>query len=138
MTIRLSMSSLAGTARTLVAVGTVRLAAMFCAVRAAAPRSLLTSASVGVGVAGAWPAGFGRASAGALGGGRLGRDRLRPGTVLPADRAVVGEERPPRLVDRAWVVEVSLVQLVDQPLVGAEVGGGRRGGPLCRFRGLSL
>ncbi len=47
MTIRLSMSSLAGTARTLVAVGTVRLAAMFCTVRAAAPRSLFTSASAG-------------------------------------------------------------------------------------------
>ena len=45
MTMRLSMSSLAGTARTLVAVGTLRLAAMFCAVRAAAPRSLLRSAS---------------------------------------------------------------------------------------------
>src|SRR3984885_6566598 len=58
MTIRLSMSSLAGTARTLVAVGTVRLAAMFCAVRAAAPRSLLRSASAGGGATGeAWAGG---------------------------------------------------------------------------------
>ena len=53
MTIRLSISSFAGTARTLVAVGTVRLAAMFCAVRAAAPRSLLSSASLGGGAVGA-------------------------------------------------------------------------------------
>src|SRR5215472_1062189 len=57
MTMRLSMSSLAGTARTLVAVGTVRLAAMFVAVRADAPRSLTTSASgTGGAVAGAGPA----------------------------------------------------------------------------------
>jgi hypothetical protein len=35
----LSMSSLAGTALTLVAVGTARLAAIFAAVLAAAPRS---------------------------------------------------------------------------------------------------
>src|SRR5690348_7454773 len=38
ITIRLSMSSLTGTERTLVAVGTARLASMFCAVRAGAPR----------------------------------------------------------------------------------------------------
>src|SRR5215471_1811005 len=68
MTMRLSMSSLAGTARTLVAVGTARLAAMFCAVRAAAPRSLVSSASCGSGAAGA--CGFG--AAGAWGGGAAG------------------------------------------------------------------
>src|SRR4051812_48272801 len=39
ITMRLSISSLTGTERTLVAVGTVRLASMFCAVRAGAPRS---------------------------------------------------------------------------------------------------
>src|SRR5215475_9032754 len=39
ITIRLSMSSLAGIDRTLVAVGTARLAVMLVAVRAAAPRS---------------------------------------------------------------------------------------------------
>ncbi len=39
MTVRLSKSSLTGTARTLVAVGTVRLVSMFWTVRAAAPRS---------------------------------------------------------------------------------------------------
>src|SRR6478735_11857131 len=39
ITMRLSHSSLTGTVRTLVAVGTVRLLSMFCAVRAGAPRS---------------------------------------------------------------------------------------------------
>src|SRR5215470_14137868 len=57
MTMRLSMSSLAGTERTLVAVGTVRLAAMFAAVRADAPRSRTTSASGAVPAAAAGPAG---------------------------------------------------------------------------------
>ena len=47
------MSSLAGTERTLVAVGTVRLAAMFAAVRADAPRSRSTSASGTAGAEGA-------------------------------------------------------------------------------------
>src|SRR3954468_1005890 len=52
MTIRLSHNSLTGTDRTLVAVGTVRLRSMFCAVRAGAPRNGVTLgsslASVGV------------------------------------------------------------------------------------------
>src|SRR3954471_10502586 len=39
MTVRLSARSLAGTARTLVAVGTVRLVSMLATTRAAAPRS---------------------------------------------------------------------------------------------------
>src|SRR4051794_15236406 len=38
MTVRLSTSNFAGTARTLVAVGTVRLASMFATTREAAPR----------------------------------------------------------------------------------------------------
>src|SRR3712207_4236201 len=45
MTIRLSHSSLTGTDRTLVAVGTLRLRSMFCAVRAGAPRSGVTDGS---------------------------------------------------------------------------------------------
>src|SRR5580692_12436221 len=49
MTIRLSISAFAGTDRTLVAVGTARLAAMFVTVRAAAPRSRLTSVPGAVG-----------------------------------------------------------------------------------------
>src|SRR5215469_11671392 len=51
ITIRLSTRSLAGTARTLVAVGTARLAAMFTAVRAAAPRSLTVWSASGAGLA---------------------------------------------------------------------------------------
>ena len=45
MTMRLSISSLTGTCRTLVAVGTWRLVSMFCAVRAGAPRRICRSAS---------------------------------------------------------------------------------------------
>jgi len=45
MTMRLSISNLTGTWRTLVAVGTVRLVSMFCAVRADAPRRICRSAS---------------------------------------------------------------------------------------------
>src|SRR5580700_2770163 len=51
MTMRLSISSLAGTDRTLVAVGTLRLAAMLTAVRAAAPRSRDVSAAAVAGPA---------------------------------------------------------------------------------------
>ncbi len=54
MTMRLSHSSLTGTERTEVAVGTVRLASMFCTVRAGAPRSTV---SFGSSEASAW-AGF--------------------------------------------------------------------------------
>ncbi len=45
ITVRLSMSSLAGTARTEVAVGTVRLVSMLSTTRAAAPRSGMVSIS---------------------------------------------------------------------------------------------
>jgi hypothetical protein len=40
---------------------------------------------------------------------------------------VVGEEAPPRPVDRAGVRQVALVQLLDQPFVGAEIGLSRGG-----------
>ena len=84
MTIRLSISSLAGTSLTLVAVGTTRLLDMFTAVRAAAPLSRwrspggrLAACGCGATVAGfaggAGVAGAGRAGvagpAGALAGG---------------------------------------------------------------------
>src|SRR3954465_5671685 len=53
ITMRLSIRSLTGTERTLVAVGTVRLASMFCAVRAGAPRrTVRVGSSLAVGVAG--------------------------------------------------------------------------------------
>ena len=55
MTTRLSISSLAGTARTLVAVGTWRLDSMLVTTRAEAPRSGLTSSSL-TGPVAAWRA----------------------------------------------------------------------------------
>ena len=79
MTMRLSMSSFAGIARTLVAVGTSRLVSMLITVRAAAPRRRCTSTSepaVGrVACAGGTSRGSG---AGAGVGGRL-RGRTRAG-----------------------------------------------------------
>src|SRR5260370_25625070 len=71
MTILLSTSSLAGTARTLVAVGTARLAVMLVTVRAAAPRSLLTSVP-GLGGGGAAAAGGAGTGAGGAGTGAGG------------------------------------------------------------------
>ena len=52
MTVRLSMSSLAGTARTLVAVGTARLASMLSTTRAAGPLRMTVSDVLAGGVAG--------------------------------------------------------------------------------------
>src|SRR5437773_4632796 len=52
ITMRLSASSLAGTARTLVAVGTARDASMLRTTLAAAPRSWLVAAPAGTGIAG--------------------------------------------------------------------------------------
>ena len=76
MTIRLSMSSLAGTARTLVAVGTVRLVSMLVTVRAAAPfRALDESPSASGADTGAGAAGAG--CAGAAGGGAAGAGSTR-------------------------------------------------------------
>src|SRR5262249_46486452 len=74
MTMRLSMSSFAGMERTLVAVGTVRLAAMFVAVRADAPRSRRTSASGAevLAAAGGPPAAEADGEAGGASGGRRG------------------------------------------------------------------
>src|SRR3954468_21288907 len=61
MTMRLSHSSLTGTLRTLVAVGTVRLTSMFCAVRIGAPRSGIRfgSSVASAGVGGAFSLGTG-------------------------------------------------------------------------------
>src|SRR6186997_3003694 len=54
ITMRLSHSSLTGTERTEVAVGTVRLTSMFCTVRAGAPRSTVrVGSSLAVPLAGA-------------------------------------------------------------------------------------
>ena len=87
ITIRLSASSLAGMARTLVAVGTLRLAAMFSAVRAAAPRSRTTVSCAAAALAGS-PAGLpsgagwaGRAGAAAV---PAGRPAPQAGPARPA------------------------------------------------------
>src|SRR3954451_7247939 len=67
MTMRLSASSLAGTARTLVAVGTVSETFMFLTTAAAAPRSgdWVPPATGGAGVLAAGAAGFSAAGLGA-------------------------------------------------------------------------
>ncbi len=65
MILRLTSSSLAGTWRKLVAVGTPRLASMFCTMRAAAPRIGSPSGSVGAS-AGAGAGAAAGAAAGAV------------------------------------------------------------------------
>src|SRR5438477_13137571 len=65
MTVRLSMRSFAGIARTLVAVGTARLASMFVTTRAAAPRNGEVAASP-VGATAGFAAGFSSAVAAGL------------------------------------------------------------------------
>ena len=132
MTRRLTSSSLAGTSRKLVAVGTSRLASMLATMRAPAPADRARRPG-----SAAAAAAFGAAA----GGRRGGRGRRRPG---PAGRGggrgggglrlgvapVVGEEVLPALAHRRRVGEVLLVHLVDQPGVGPEgagevvVGGG--------------
>src|SRR5919107_3796068 len=79
MTMRLSHSSLTGTDRTLVAVGTERLRSMFCAVRAGAPRSWVTvgSSLASVGTLGDFS--FGTGAGPVLTGGASAR--LTAGTV---------------------------------------------------------
>src|SRR3712207_9403364 len=80
MTIRLSQSSLTGTERTLVAVGTVRLRSMFCAVRAGAPLSGVTLGSSLM-------------SVGALGAFSFGTGALLGFTGGPSARCTAGGER---------------------------------------------
>ena len=144
ITVRLSMRSLAGTALTLVAVGTERLASMLSTTRAATPRSgtSSTSSRATAGAAGlsTWGAATGCAGAagvctggdcvavlsGGGGGGRArGRGRLGQGRV---GGLVVGEELPPGRVDGVLVGQVLLVDLVDEPLVRAEAGQAARPG----------
>ena len=174
MTMRLSIISLAGTVRTLVAVGMLRLASMLAARVLLTPRRGVTTSSAG---AASWPsttgmpevcgasAGIGCGLAGAevvratgvdavvgagsraapasacrpraprrrglrrrvrappqRGAGASGSiDRDRRGRRRVGDRVVALQNRPPALVDRVLVDEVPLVQLVDEPFVGAEL-----------------
>src|SRR5215212_10033379 len=130
MTMRLSASSLAGTARTLVAVGTVSETFMFLTTAAAAPRrgdwspaaigvaGALAAGAAGFSAAGALgAAGLGAGSGSAAGGGSRGAVRRRLGAVRSTDgatRTVVGEELVPGLVHAGGVGEVLLVHLLDQ------------------------
>src|ERR1700753_684111 len=123
MTIRLSISSLAGTARTLVAVGTSSDADMFLTTAAAAPRSVCSSSpSAGGGLAALTRAGAARSSeavpAGAGGGGG-GLAGGRGAGCRFAGRlgVVVDEELMPARIDRRRVVAELAVHLLDQPFV---------------------
>ena len=125
ITMRLSISSLAGMSRTLVAVGTTRLLAMFEAVRAAVPRSRFRcpggwlAAGCGRLAAGGCAAGRARGRAagrrdgpGAAGrGGRRGGPPERPGMQAPRARgcgrgAAAGSRRAGR-TPRRWGLAVS-------------------------------
>src|SRR5919112_1221923 len=90
ITILLSMSSLTGTERTLVAVGTVRLASMFCAVRPGAPRSTVSDGSS---LAADWAGFSGSFGTGRAAGGWVGLASERPpavGDALPDGFAGAG------------------------------------------------
>ena len=120
---RLTSSSRAGTVRTLVAVGTPRLASMLATIREAAPRSgVASSFTAAIGASGAGAA----AAAGAAGSrrrspGRSGRGlRGLDGGAGNGAGAVVGEELAPALADRVGVGQEAVVHVVDQPCVGAE------------------
>src|SRR6266540_3321446 len=104
ITTRLSASSLAGTARTLVAVGTVSEVCMFATTRADAPRRLRSWGSC-----------------------------RRAGLHGAVRGPVVGEEVVPGGVDALGVGQEALVHLLDEPLVGAEVGARHRIGFACRL-----
>src|SRR4051794_15730381 len=84
ITMRLSISSFTGTDRTLVAVGTRRLASMFCAVRAGAPRRTVR---VGSSTASARLAGSGSFGTGAAEVGCGGRASARGVAWVGADTA---------------------------------------------------
>ncbi len=144
MTLRLTSSSLAGTLRKLVAVGTSRLASMLRTIAAPAPRIGLPGV---VGGRRRLRLGGGRGARGAALGGasvraaaRGVRPRHRPvGVCAAATRAdcrrrrgrggdrgrgclVVGEELLPLVADRVGVADELLVHLLDEPRVRTEVG----------------
>ena len=91
MTMRLSMSSLAGTARTLVAVGTSRLASMLVTTRAAGPLSGVTPSALGLRSAGCPADVF---SAGVFSLGVLAAAAAWPGPGPPAGSVPAPARRP--------------------------------------------
>src|SRR5690349_9345150 len=88
MTIRLSHSSLTGTERTLVAVGTVRLTSMLAAVRAGAPRRVVSRGSSEASALAADSGSLGTGAAVACGFGGLGASAL--GWTSVAGEVLVG------------------------------------------------
>ena len=115
---RLTSSSLAGTSRTDVAVGTVRLASMFSAICAAAPRSGTARRARAAGAGGA--AGR-RAGAGAVRrGSRSGRrGGAAAGAASGHARGLSPRRSPATLGERRGVLEVG-GKVLDETGVGAE------------------
>ena len=140
MTMRLSHSSLTGTERTLVAVGTVSEASMFCAVRAGAPRRIVYDAwsFAGVGSAGLDSLGTGLvvplAGSAALASGRglaTGARRLGSAGLASAGLASAGLVSA-GLVSAGFAAGAFSVVEPGEPLAD---GRGRGGGGLRRLRG---
>src|SRR6476620_2186685 len=154
MTTRLSASSVARTARTLVAVGTESEAFMFLTTSDAAPRRVVATPSACSGalsagraaacdvlpaaglalvplptVGGGFSACFSAACVSRGGGGRGVGGGLRGGARRRGrvTGAVVGEELVPSRVDAVRVFEETLVHLLDEPFVRAELVGGTAG-----------
>ena len=102
--------------RTLVAVGTARLASMLATIRDAAPRRTVASSLAGSPPRRPEPGRrLPRRRPPGLPGCRCGGLRGRDG-----GRAVVGEELPPAVADRVGVGQEPVVHVVDQPRIGAE------------------
>ena len=146
MTMRLSHSSLTGTERTLVAVGTVSEASMFCAVRAGAPRRIVYDAwsFAGVGSAGLDSLGTGLvvplAGSAALASGR--GLATGAGVLALASSALARRARLAAWSRRAWsrrgLVSAGFAAgafSVVEPGEPLARGRGRRGGGLRRRRG---
>ena len=106
ITMRLSTSSLAGTARTEVAVGTSSEASMFCTILAATPRSVVTLAPAGRrAVGGGLGVGGRRGGLGGLRRGRRGRGGLAAGTVgLPGATVAAAGASVPALAAVAFAL----------------------------------
>ena len=129
MTRRLTSSSLAGTLRKLVAVGTPRLRSMLATIMAPAPRmswpasAAWPAGAAGCGAAAAAGAGGRRGAAAAAGAGaRPGRSGSARAPPWRCRRVrVVGEELLPALAHRRRVGAVPLVHLLDEPRVGPEL-----------------
>ncbi len=126
MTVRLSMSSLAGTARTLVAVGTARLACMLVTTRAAGPLRVVTPSddALAAGLASAGLASAGEV--GALTGGAAGFCATGSAVGAPSARGVAAAGPAPEVGGLAGVAAgAGLPVSADvAPLAGPAAGAG--------------